>query len=155
MKKVLIFSLFFWLFLIPSNAYAEEKTYILTIDEHTFDIVYEVDANVLAMAIDQELISLLVGLENTKDSQFTINFPKEMLSAENDEFAILVNGLEVEYEIFQDSNDYALVFYVPEETQEVEIIGTHVIPEFPIGALFGLALITSIAITLRNFRLFR
>lgn len=155
MKKLLFFSLFMCIFLIPQNVYSEEKTYVLTIDEHAFDILYEVDANVLAMAIDQELTSLLVGLENTKDSQFTIEFQKEILSAENDEFVILVNGLETEYEIFQDSNNYVLVFYVQEGTEEVEIIGTHAIPEFPLGAFFGLILMSSIVLVMKKLSLFR
>jgi len=155
MRKILIYGLFMSVFLIPQNVYSEEKTYVLAVDDHTFDIVYEVDADVLAMAIDQELTSLLVGLENTKDSQFTIDFQKEMLSAENDEFAVLVNGLEVEYEIFQNSNDYVLVFYVSEGTEEVEIIGTHVIPEFPFGAFFGLVLMTSVVLAMKKFHFFK
>lgn len=155
MRKFLIYGLFLSIILIPQNVYSEEKTHVLTVDEHTFDIVYEVDATVLAMAIDQELTSLLIGLENTKDSQFTINFQKEMLSAENDEFAVLVNSLEVNYELSQDSSGYELVFYVPEGTEEVEIIGTHVIPEFPFGALFGFVLMTSVVLVMRKFRLFK
>lgn len=155
MKKLLIFGLFLCVFLIPQNVYSEEKTYVLTVDEHTFDITYKVDANVLAMAIDQELTSLLVGLENAKDSQFTIGFQKEMLSAENDKFAVLVNGLEVEYQISQDPNDYSLVFYVQEGIEEVEIIGTHVIPEFPFGVFFGFVLMTSIVLVMKKLRFFK
>jgi len=66
-----------------SPIFAEEKKYVLEIDEHVFDIVYDVDADVLAMAIDQESKSLLVGIENAQDSQFMISFPKEMIDAEN------------------------------------------------------------------------
>jgi len=132
-----------------SPIFAEEKNYVLEIDEHVFDIVYEVDADVLAMAIDQESKSLLVGIENTQDSQFMITFPKEMIDAENGEFAVLVSGVEVEYEISSDSQDFALIFYVPVDSEEVEIIGTHVIPEFPIGviAIIGIVMMSSIIIS--------
>jgi len=132
-----------------SPIFAEEKKYVLEIDEHVFDIVYDIDADVLAMAIDQESKSLLVGIENTQDSQFMIAFPKQMIDAENDEFAVLVNGLEIEYEISSDSKDYTLIFYVPVDSEEVEIIGTHVIPEFPIGviAIIGIVMMGSIIIS--------
>ena len=118
-----------------SPIFAEEKKYVLEIDEHVFNVVYDVAADVLAMAIDQESKSLLVGIENAQDSQFMISFPKEMIDAENGEFAVLVNGVEIEYEISSDSQDYTLIFYVPVDSEEVEIIGTHVIPEFPIGVI--------------------
>jgi len=125
-----------------SPIFAEEKKYVLEIDEHVFDIVYDVNADVLAMAIDQESKSLLVGIENAQDSQFMIAFPKEMIDAENGEFAVLVNGVEVEYEISSDSKDYTLIFYVPVDSEEVEIIGTHVIPEF--GSIVTMILAVSI-----------
>jgi len=136
-----------------SPIFAEEK-YILEIDEHVFDIVYDIDADVIAMAIDQESKSLLVGIENAKDSQFMISFPKEMIDAENGEFAILVNGVEIEYEISSDSKDYALIFYVPVDSEEVEIIGTHVIPEFPIGviAIIGIVMMGSIIVSRSKLR---
>jgi len=132
-----------------SPIFAEEKKYVLEIDEHVFDIVYDVNADVLAMAIDQESKSLLVGVENAQDSQFMISFPKEMIDAENDAFAVLVNGVEIEYEISSDSQDYTLIFYVPVDSEEVEIIGTHVIPEFPIGviAIIGIVMMSSIIIS--------
>ena len=124
-----------------SPIFAEEKD-ILEIDEHVFDIAYDIDADVLAMAIDQESKSLLVGIENAMDSQFVISFPKEMINAENGEFAVLVNGVEIEYEISSDSQDYTLIFYVPVDSEEVEIIGTHVIPEF--GSIVTMILAVSI-----------
>jgi len=136
-----------------SPIFAEEKKYVLEIDEHVFDIVYEINADVLAMAIDQESKSLLVGIENAQDSQFMIAFPKEMIDAENGEFAILVNGLEIEYEISSNSQDYTLIFYVPVDSEEVEIIGTHVIPEFPIGVIAIIAIVMMSSIIISRSRL--
>lgn len=154
MHQILFFILVFSLFLSIPNIFAEE-TYVLEIDEHVFDIVYDVDADILAMAIDQELTSLLVGIENSQDSKFTITFPKEMLNAENAGFAVLVNGLEVDYQLSQESNDYTLDFFILSETEEVEIIGTYVIPEFPFGALFGFVLMTSIVLIMSKLRIFK
>jgi len=139
--------------LVLAQFFAEEKKYVLEIDEHVFDIVYEINADVIAMAIDQESKSLLVGIENAQDSQFLIAFPKEMINAENGEFAVLVNGVEIEYEISSDSQDYTLIFYVPVDSEEVEIIGTHVIPEFPIGIMAIVAIVMMGSIVISRSRL--
>ncbi|MFB5648276.1 MAG: hypothetical protein ACE5RM_02190 [Candidatus Nitrosomaritimum aestuariumsis] len=131
--------------------------YVLNIDDHTFQIYYQVDGELIAMAIDPELTSLLIALENTSDSVFKIDLDHELINAHNNEFAILVNGFEVEYEIVSDDNSSTLTFFVPEHTEEIEIIGTHVIPEFPLGAIFGLAvlIITITVISSRKLPVFR
>jgi len=117
--------------------------YELQIDTHDFSIPHHVDAKVLAMAVDQELNSFLIGLEDTKDSIMVIDLDHELISAENNDFAVLVNGLEVDYEVTSDADSSTLSFFVSDYTEEVEIIGTHVIPEFPLGVLIIFIVIIS------------
>jgi len=117
--------------------------YVLEIDEYVFLIPYQVNAKVIAIAIDPELTSLLIGLDDTSDSIFIIDLNHELITAYNNEFAILVNGLEVDYDIVSDSDSSTFTFYVPEFTEEIEIIGTHVIPEFPLGAIMGFVILIS------------
>lgn len=112
--------------------------YVLKFDEqHIYSISYVVNADVIAMEIDPESKSLLIGLDNTYDSQFFIGLEHELINAPNNEFVILVGGQEVDYKITSDSDSSTFEFFVPAGTEEVEIIGTSVIPEFPIGAIFG------------------
>jgi len=132
-RLLILFSL---LLIFPINfAFGEEGNYVLTIDDHSFDVIYDLDGELLAMAIDQELDSLLVGTENVKDSVFQIEFANEMITAENNEFAVLVDGFEIDYDIDNKGTSTVLTFFLDEGTQEIEIIGTHVIPEFPIGTI--------------------
>ena len=155
MQKLLIFGLILSVsFSILPSVFAE-NIYNLIVDEHSFDLTYEFSGDVIAMAIDQELRSLLIGVENTKDSLFRITFDNKLVSATNDNFAILVNGLEVDYDILDDGNSSTLRFYVEEGTEEIEIIGTHVIPEFPFSVFFGFVLMTSIVLIITKFRIFR
>jgi len=136
------------------NAYAE--TYRLEIDENVFDIEYELDGDVIAMATDKETISLLIATENVEDSEFTVKLPNELIHAENNEFAVLVNGFEVEYYVL-DASDSHLSFFIPTFTEEIEIIGTYVVPEFPLGAimLFGAVGVIVILIQKSKKSLFR
>jgi len=152
MNKTLIFSAFLIIFApMILNAFAEQ-TYLLSIDEHTFELNYELTGDVIAMALDQELTSLLIGIENTKDSAFLINLPQEMITSENNEFAVLVNGLEVDYDLELLDNGVVLKFFVPDGTQEIEIIGTRVIPEFPLGGILGFVSMISVVILLTKLR---
>jgi len=155
MQKILIFGLFLVISISILPSVFAENIYNLAVDEHSFDLTYEFSGDVIAMAIDQELTSLLIGIENTEDSLFRITFDNELISAENDNFAILVNGFEVDYDILDDGNSSTLRFYVEEGTEEIEIIGTHVIPEFPFSVFFGFVLMTSTVLFITKFRIFR
>lgn len=131
----------------PNVSVNAEKNYQLTVDENSFDVKYDFDGEVIAMAIDTEAISLLIGTENVKDTQFQITLPEDLIRADNNVFAVLVNGYEVEYTITSEK-DTALTFFVPEFTEEIEIIGTYVVPEFPLVAIlvFGSIFVIIIAI---------
>ena len=150
MKKYLLLMIF--LAIIPSLNIFAVQTYDLVIDEHSFELKYELNGNVIAMALDQELTSLLIGIENTKDSLFTIDLPNEMIRSVDNAFAVLVNGLEVDYEIVSDNNSSHLEFFVPSGTEEIEIIGTFVIPEFPFGLvlIFGTIMTVVCLVTRRS-----
>lgn len=129
----MIFSIFLQNFL----AYGE--SYQLTVDENSFEINYSTTGKVIAMEIDKELFSLLIGLENVEmDSILEIEFTHELISVENNEFAVLVNGYEVDYEISTTDLGSKLTIPIFADTEEIEIIGTNVIPEFPLGILMVL-----------------
>ncbi len=137
MKKYLLLIIF--LAIIQSSNIFAVQSYDLIIDENSFELKYELNGDVIAMALDQELTSLLIGIDKTNDSAFTIELPNEMIRSEDNAFAVLVNGLEVDYEIVSDNDSLTLEFFVPSGTEEIEIIGTYVIPEFPLGfvLIFG------------------
>ena len=144
--RFLVAALFFFPFVLafgeshPEYSSMENPSYYdLQIDDHFFSIAYEIKADVLSMDIDNESSSLLIGLVNTQDSLFKIDLPTELINEPNNDFVVLVDGYEVDYEIVTDGNSSTLTFFVPEFTEEIEIIGTHVIPEFPIGAIIGFA----------------
>ena len=93
---------------------ADAKTiYHLIVDEHSYDLEYDIDTDVIAMAIDHELNSLLIGIENTQDSTFQMILPTEMISAENNEFAVLVDGFEIDYQITENQSYNVISFFVP------------------------------------------
>ena len=139
--------------LLFSNLSAYAESYSLEIDDEVYDIEYDFNGDVIAMAIDKETFSLLIATENVNDSQFQIKLPNDLIRAENNEFAVLVNGFEVDYEVME-TVDRNLTFFVPAFTEEIEIIGTFVVPEFPLGAVLVLGTISGIIIIVQKSKKF-
>ncbi len=131
--------------------------YILEIDDHSFSILYEVNAKIIAMDIDPQSSSLLIGLEDTKDSTFTIDLQHELITDSNNEYTVLIDGMEADYDLVVDSDSSTFTVFVPEFTEEIEIIGTHVIPEFPFGIIVGLSTLMFVGLVLskNKTRLFK
>ncbi|MGQ0377342.1 MAG: hypothetical protein ACT4OW_07570 [Nitrososphaerota archaeon] len=127
--------MFITFLLVQNQTYADESKYMLNTNDQTFEIAYSLDGQVIAMAIDHELNSLLVGITEVKDSTFQITLPQNLISAESNEFAVLVDQIEVDYNVSTQDDVAVLHFFVPADSEEIEIIGTQVIPEFPLGAL--------------------
>ena len=130
------------------SSYAIQSEYMLEIDTHSYNISYSLEGDLLAMAIDTELNSLLIGIDNVSESIFEITLPNEMINAENQEFAVLVNGVEVDYLLIPFSTGVKIQFSIPDDTEEIEIIGTHVIPEFPLAILLSMPILFTIMIVL-------
>ena len=149
--SLIYLSLITLLFFSNLSAYAE--SYSLEIDDEVYDIEYNFKGDVIAMAIDKETFSLLIATENVNDSQFHIKLPNDLIRAENNEFAVLVNGFEVDYEVME-TVDRNLTFFVPAFTEEIEIIGTFVVPEFPLGAVLVLGTISGIIIIVQKSKKF-
>lgn len=139
-----------------NSAYAATGTYQYSTDEHVYDLEYDFTGNILAMQIDKELRSFLIGIEDSNEEQFTIKIPKEMITAQNGDFVILVDGIEVEFGLESSGDVNILSIPVFSGAQEIEIIGTNVIPEFPIGVLVILvATMFSVLLLTKRNQLFR
>lgn len=157
MKRCIILLLSVALFSIIPLSFSDQGTYSLKSDEKSFDVSYSFDGDLVAIDVDKESTSLLVGMQNVKDSIFTISFPSELLSAQNSEFVALVDGLETDYTVTYNNGSPTISFPIQADSEEVEIIGTSVVPEFPLGALFVIAMVSAvgIAISRTHVRLFK
>lgn len=140
--------------IIPVS-FSESGNYELEIDEGTFDISYSFDGEVISMDIDKELPSLLIGTINVDESAFELSFPSELIGAENDEFIILLDGAETDYSITHTEDSTVISFVIPIATEEIEIIGTSVIPEFPFGVLAIMGIVSAMAIMFSRTKLVR
>ena len=131
---VMIFFVYYSIIPVFGEEINDYSEYLLRVDDHVISVLHNINANVISMNIDPESTSLLIGIKETHNSVFRIVLQKDVISAPNNEFVILVDGYETDYNVItEDVNRSTISFYVPELSEEVEIIGTHVIPEFPLG----------------------
>ena len=129
----------------------------ITIQGSTDLISYEITNGKVINAIpDMDAVSLLVHIESIDDGSITLTIPRSVLDAtinnEDDEFFVLVDGEEVEFEEIITSTDRILTINFLAGTEEIEIIGTFVIPEFGTIAamILAVAIISIIAISSKS-----
>jgi predicted secreted protein with PEFG-CTERM motif len=126
--------------------------------QDSLDLVsYEiVNAKLLNVIPDLDAISLLIYIEAIDDGSITLSIPRSILDASindgDDEFFVLVDGEEVDFEEITTSVDRTLTIEFPAGTEQIEIIGTFVIPEFGTIAamILAVAIISVIAISARS-----
>lgn len=136
---VIIFSI------IPLSS-ADPIKYDLDIDGKKFNLSYIFDGKLISMDIDKESKSLLIGTTDVSESQFAIYFPTELLSAKNNEFVALIDQIETDYIVTHIGDNTKISLTIPADSEEIEIIGTSVIPEFPFGILAVMGIVSVIAI---------
>jgi len=113
--------------MIPS-AFAE--TISVEIDSITYDIDYSSNSVILKSAIpDLDFISLLFETEVSGSSgDVSITFERDFFDAKigtiDDDFFILSDGDEIEFEESKDDKSRTLSFSLSSGTEEIEIIGT-------------------------------
>ncbi len=112
-------------------------------DGETFEIFYGYKGSLDSMGIEHKtptLSSISIHEENKSleivmeyvpvKTDFWVRIPFEVLSAENEEFTVLIDGMDTRYDLMKFPNDYVIGFVITETSEDIEIIGTHVIPEF-------------------------
>lgn len=124
-------------------------------DGVTYDIYYGYHGSLDAMgeellkptvgelSINQDRKSIEVNFETVPEkNNFWVRIPFEVLTAEKEQYKVLINGEDTKYDLMKMPEGYVVGMIIDEDTTHVEIIGSKVIPEF--GALAILVLGLSI-----------
>ena len=127
------------------------------VQDSTDLISYEItNAKLRNVVPDLDAVSLLIYLETTNEGSITITIPRSILDASinggDDEFFVLVDGEEVDFEEIVTSVDRTLTIDFHAGTEQIEIIGTFVIPEFGTIAamILAVAIISIVAISAKS-----
>ena len=110
----------------------------------------------LSIMPDVESNSLIVSISASSDGSLTLTIPRSILDAtingEDDDFFVLIDGEEVDFDETTTSTDRTLTIAFPAGAEEIEIIGTFVVPEFGTIAamILAVAIISIIAISAKS-----
>ena len=131
----------------------------IAVQDSTDLIHYEItNGKVISIIPDMDAKSLLINIEAWDDGSITLTIPRSILDAKiNDgdgdtEFFVLVDGEKVDFEEITTSTDRTLIIPFSEGSEQIEIIGTFVIPEFGTIAamILAVAIISIIAISAKS-----
>ncbi len=126
--------------------------------EGSSDLVgYEITGGkLLSIMPDVDANSLIISIDAVSDGSLTLTIPRSVLDATinggDDEFFVLVDGEEVDFDETTSSTDRTLTIAFPAGAEEIEIIGTFVVPEFGTIAamILAVAIISIIAISAKT-----
>ena len=115
-----------------------------------------IGGTVTEMEIDVDSTSLVIEVDTIDGGSITVTLPRDVIDAtingEDDDLFVIVDGEEVDFEESKTSTDRTLTIVFPEYTEEIEIIGTFVVPEFGTIAvmIFAIAIISIIVVSSRS-----
>jgi len=122
-----------------------------------FGIGYQITGgSIISITPDIDQSSLIIEIKAVDDGELTITLPRELIDAKigdaDDDFFVLVDAEEVDFDETKTDLDRTLTIGFLAGTEEIEIIGTFVIPEFgTIAALIlAVAIISIIAVSAKT-----
>jgi predicted secreted protein with PEFG-CTERM motif len=127
--------------------------------QQTFSVNYTISGGIVKdMTIDPQSISLIVSLNSTTDGTIILQIPRSLIDAktsngQDDSFIVLIDGAEVKPSGEGTNNSFrTLTIQFMQGDQDIEIIGTQIVPEFgPIAALvLAIAIISIIALSAKT-----
>ena len=134
----------------------EAEKFVLEVGEDSYDIYYGYSGSlddsmtdhfsepvVAEINLNQDRKSLEFNFEKVPEkTDFWVRIPFEVLTAEKEQYQVLINGEDTGYDLMKMPDGYVVGMIISQDTENVEIIGTKVIPEF--GALAILVLAVAI-----------
>ena len=120
----------------------ENTSQTITIEDNVLN--YELTcAEILGMTPDTEMKSMIIAIKTDCDGELTITLPKEVIDTDENGFFVLVDGDETNHNASSVGEFWTLTIPFSYGSEEIEIIGTFVIPEF--GTIAALILVVAIS----------
>ncbi len=140
----------------PEFAVVEENlSQTIVIEDNAVD--YDITcAEILGMTPDTEMKSMIIEIKTDCDGELKITLPKQVIDTDENGFFVLVDGDETNHNAVSVSEFWTLTIPFSYGSEEIEIIGTYVIPEFGTIAILVLvaAITTIVMISAKNKQIF-
>jgi len=140
---------------VPEFAIEDSSSQSIMLEDQ--EVEYELTgAEIIRMFPDPENKSLIIEIKTYNDGELTITLPKTVIDTNEDGFFILLDGDEINHNAVSVPGFWTLTIPFSYGSEEIEIIGTFVIPEFGtiVGLVLVLAISTIILISVKNKQIF-
>jgi len=129
---------------ITTGASVEEENISVVVDGEIFSVNYSIENGIVTAAyIDIETKSLIIVIDSSDDGVITLTLPNSLITSDEYGYFILLDGEEANnYDESSTSSSTTLIIPFGAGTEQIEIIGSWVVPEF--GAIAGLVLAVAI-----------
>ncbi len=140
----------------PEYSVVEEEKLSQTIAIEDNAVDYDITcAEILGMTPDTEMKSMIIEIKTDCDGELKITLPKEVLDTDENGFFVLVDGDETNHNAVSVSEYWTLTIPFSYGSEEIEIIGTYVIPEFGtiVMIILTVGIMASVLLTRNRFQI--
>ncbi len=101
----------------------------------SYPVKYSIEGGTISdISINPQDSSLVISLQTTSDGNLDMTLPRVLIDAksgaDDDQFFVLVDGADTDFNETKTNTDRTISASFPNGTQQIEIIGTQVVPEF-------------------------
>jgi len=146
----------------PDISHLSSEKFTLKVNNTSYDLFYGyggsldsvnqsnyTEPTLSFIEINQERKSLQITMDAVPEkNEFWVRIPFEVIYADQENYKVLVDGIDTKYDLMKFPSDYVVGLRIPQNTKNIEIIGTQVVPEFSIFAVLILGVSLVCVITL-------
>jgi len=131
-------------------------------DNGTFDLSYAIKGGTIEnITIEPQILGILIKIDSINDGTLVLDLPRKYIDAEkqngkDEVFIILIDDLQTTYDESKLYSDFRTITINFEEgDSEIQIIGTHVVPEFGtiVMIILTIGIMASILLTKNKFQI--
>jgi len=131
-------------------------------DSGTFNVKYTITGGTVEnIGIEHDNLGLIVKINSLDDGKINLELPRKSINAEkqngeDEKFIILIDDVQTTYEQMQSDSTVRIIGINFEKgDSEIQIIGTHVIPEFGtiVMIILTIGIVASILLTKNKFQI--
>jgi predicted secreted protein with PEFG-CTERM motif len=143
-------------------AHAQSSSFLIKdpSSQQNFNVNYSIDGGaVSSMSVNTHDTSIIVDINTTGNGTLTITLPRTLIDStingQDDQFFVLIDGESVDVQESKSNTDRTLTIPFSYDSQEIEIMGTRVVPEFGsiVLIVFVIAIVSIITISKTRLKL--
>jgi outer membrane protein assembly factor BamB len=116
--------------------------------EVSYPITYKIEGgNVTGMSVDKESKSLDIAISTTQDGTLTIKLPRNVIDAFDSSYQVYVDSEAADFQETEVGAEFrTLAIPFSSNAEQVQILGTYIVPEFPATLIIMMAAIVGIVV---------